>query len=239
MDKRNFDDDFDLDAYLQDLLGEEYEQKIEEAELDTTWEEDRLLEEPPAPAPQPKVATGPAPKVSAARSGIYDWVQCIVVALLLSVFLFVFVGRVIGVVGDSMNNTLFSGDKVIVSNLFYTPEYGDIVILTSPTFGNGNEPIVKRIIATEGQTIDIDFETGTVTVDGQVLQESYIAEPTYTYEGVDFPVTVPEGCVFVMGDNRNASTDSRNPSIGMVDTRCILGKVYLRILPIERFGTVG
>ena len=139
-----------------------------------------------------------------------------------------------------MQPTLQEGDNVVVSNLFYTPKAGDIVIITKESFSA--EPIVKRIIATEGQTVDIDFEKGIVYVDGKALDEPYIAELTHLYEGVAFPVTVPENSVFVMGDNRNESSDSRNPDIGMIDEGCILGKVYCIVIPagwdFSRFGSV-
>ena len=100
-------------------------------------------------------------------------------------------------------------------------------------------PIVKRVIATKGDTVDIDFSTGTVSVNGEVLEESYIAEPTTTQYDITFPQTVPEGCIFVMGDNRNHSTDSRYGQLGMVDTRYVIGKVLMRIFPFREIGTVS
>ena len=138
--------------------------------------------------------------------------------------------------GTSMLQTLQNKDKVVMSNLFYTPEYGDIVVIKTDFFGD--TPIVKRIIATAGQTIDINFETGTVTVDGVVLEEDYINTPTNDREDFNGPITVPEGYVFVMGDNRDYSTDSRSSYVGLVDTRRILGKVYWVIIPgIDEDGT--
>ena len=101
------------------------------------------------------------------------------------------------------------------------------------------KPLIKRIIALEGQAVDIDFKTGVVTVDGQVLDEPYISTPTTVYEGVDFPVTVPEGTVFVMGDNRQNSTDSRSEMVGFIDTRYILGKAIFRIFPFNTFGLLS
>ena len=109
-------------------------------------------------------------------------------------------------------------------------EPGDIVIIRKESFKDG-EPIVKRVIATEGQTVDIDFTAGAVYVDGQLLEEDYIRQPTYLEEGLEFPVTVPEGCVFVMGDNRNDSDDSRDPELGPVDTRQILGRAVFLLFP--------
>ena len=167
--------------------------------------------------------------INSAKMELYDWVQCLVAALLCGILLFVFIGRIIGVDGTSMLQTLQNKDKVVMSNLFYTPEYGDIVVIKTDFFGD--TPIVKRVIATEGQTIDIDFKTGTVTVDGAVLEEDYINTPTTDRENFEGPVTVPEGYVFVMGDNRDYSTDSRSSYVDLVDTRRILGKVYWVIIP--------
>ncbi len=160
---------------------------------------------------------------------LYDWLQCIVSAILCGILVFVFVGRVIGVDGSSMLDTLRDRDKVIMTNLFYTPKYGDIVVIKTEAFGE--TPLVKRVIATQGQTIDIDFETGEVSIDERVIIEDYIRGTTS--ERLDFkgPVTVPKGFVFVMGDNRNASTDSRDELVGMVDTRQILGKVLFILIP--------
>lgn len=160
---------------------------------------------------------------------LYDWLQCIVSAILCGILIFVFVGRIIGVDGTSMLQTLQDQDKVIMSNLFFTPSYGDIVVIKTEAFGD--TPIVKRVIATAGQQIDIDFSTGKVTVDGKELQEPYINDLTRRRENFQGPVTVPEGKIFVMGDNRNASTDSRSSYVGMVDTRQILGKVLLVLIP--------
>ncbi len=171
-----------------------------------------------------------------ARSEVYDWLQCIVSALLVCVLVFVFGARMIGVVGSSMVDTLHDGDRIIISNLFYTPKQGDIVVLRKESLRD--DAIVKRIIATEGQTVNIDFEQGIVYVDGVALDEPYIYEPTYTAEDFDGEVTVPEGCVFCMGDNRNASTDSRDNRVGMIDVREILGRVLIRVYPFDAFGTV-
>ncbi len=164
-----------------------------------------------------------------ARNEAYDWIQSIVSALLICVLIFVFIARIISVEGPSMNPTLNDGDKLLVSGLFYTPKQGDIVILRKESFKE--EPIVKRVIAVTGQTIDIDFEKGIVYVDGKALEEDYTAEPTWRTLDFEGPVTVPEGCIFVMGDNRNNSTDSRSDRIGFVDLRYVLGRAYLLLLP--------
>lgn len=181
----------------------------------------------------------------AEKMGLQDWLQCLVIALLVSILLFVFVARIVAVEGTSMVPTFLHTDKVLISDLFYRPSQGDVVVLQTDSYGE--EPLIKRVIAVEGQTIDIDFINGIVYVDGLALDEPYTAAPTY--ERLDFsgPVTVPAGCVFVMGDNRNGSTDSRDDRIGMVDCRCILGKVLFMLQPAadpsgsrdwSRFGNV-
>lgn len=159
---------------------------------------------------------------------IHDLVYLL--AAIIVVFLICF--RVVVVSGTSMYSTLWDGDYLLLlGNVFYTePESGDIIVASKESFKNG-EPIVKRVIATEGQTIDIDFSKGIVFVDGVAIDEPYTYSMTYLDQGMDFPATVPDGCVFVMGDNRMASKDSRDPQIGFVDEREILGKVLLLFLP--------
>ena len=147
---------------------------------------------------------------------LYEWAQALVCSVLAVVLLFTFVIRLIGVDGHSMVPTLQDGDRLLVLNAMLDNdyEYGDIVVLRKDTFLE--EPIVKRVIATEGQTVDIDFVSGAVYVDGELLEEDYINEPTYVEEGTEFPLTVPEGSIFVMGDNRNHSSDSRSSDLGTV-----------------------
>ena len=149
---------------------------------------------------------------------------------ILLVFLLLF--RVVVVSGGSMNQTLFDGDYLLlINNVFYSePKQGDIIVASKESFKDG-EPIIKRVIATEGQWVDIDFNMGVVYVNGTALDEPYTATPTNLYEGVNFPLLVDEGCIFVMGDNRNASKDSRSTEIGQVDKREILGKVIFLALP--------
>ena len=161
----------------------------------------------------------------------YEWVQALVCSVLAVVVLFTFVIRLIGVDGHSMVPTLQDGDRLLVLNsmLYDDYKYGDIVVLRKDTFLE--EPIVKRVIATEGQTVDIDFDEGVVYVDGQALEEDYINERTYLEEGTEFPLTVPEGSIFVMGDNRNRSSDSRDSRLGTVDTRYVIGKAVFLAFP--------
>lgn len=146
--------------------------------------------------------------------------------------------RVVVVVGPSMYNTLVDGDRlVLISGVLYqNPKQGDVIVASKDSFRNG-ECIIKRVIATEGQTVDIDFQLGVVYVDGIALQEDYTYTMTTTPEGMQFPVKVPEGCVFAMGDNRNNSMDSRNPQIGFIDKREILGKAVFLMMPGTDGGT--
>ena len=169
---------------------------------------------------------------------LYEWVQSLVGSVLMVVAIFTFVIRMMGVDGHSMLNTLQHGDRLLVVNsmLYHDYKYGDIVILRK----NGvfdDDPIVKRVIAVEGQTVDIDFAEGIVYVDGEALEEDYIREPTYTAEGTEFPLTVPGGSIFVMGDNRNGSSDSRDYRLGTVDTRYVIGKAAFLIFPGPDYET--
>ena len=171
-------------------------------------------------------------QIGKTRMELYDWLQCIVSAVIAGIFIFVFIGRSIGVDGASMMNTLHNRDRVIMSNLFYTPGNGDIVVFQTPSDTFDGTPLVKRVIAIAGQSIDINFETGDVFVDGMLIDEPYIMERThYNRHRFEGPVMVPDGYVFVMGDNRNSSTDSRDPKVGMIDTRYILGRVHFIAIP--------
>ena len=167
---------------------------------------------------------------------LHDLVYMIVGLMLVFLLLF----RVIVVSGSSMYDTLIDGDYLLLlSNLFYQePEYGDIIVVSKESFDDG-VPIIKRVIATEGQTVDIDFEAGIVYVDGEALQEDYTYTPTNVQEGMTFPLTLQDGCVFAMGDNRNGSLDSRCPDIGQIDRREILGKALFLFLPGTDEGHTG
>ncbi|MDR1260782.1 MAG: signal peptidase I [Oscillospiraceae bacterium] len=169
---------------------------------------------------------------------VYSCVDLIVGAVLMGVLLISFLFRQVGVKGTSMLPTLEENQRLIIAinNGLREIKKGDIVVVNQPNIFK--ESLIKRTIATEGDEIDINFETGTVFVNGVELQEPYINENTYTEEGVEFPQKVPKGCVFVMGDNRNSSTDSRHPLIGMIDTRYIFGKVIFRIWPPNKIGNL-
>ncbi len=186
---------------------------------------------------------------------IFDWYDIIVSAVVVIVLLFTFCFAVVGVDGSSMETTLHGGakdnmtdhaDRLVISNFFYKPKQGDIVVI-SRNYGNAfgeeanmsQEPIIKRVIATEGQTVDIDYKNNKVYVDGKELEEPYVCSPTVEHEnGVSFPLTVEKGHVFVLGDNRAVSLDSRSKSIGQVDVRYILGKALFRIMPLDEFGGI-
>ena len=168
--------------------------------------------------------------------GVLEWYEALISAALVLVLVFSFFFRIIQVDGSSMVPTLVNGDKLIVWGAGYTPQRGDVVIVDSYT--SYGKPLVKRVIAKGGDTISIDYDSGMVMVNGEVLQEDYIAEPTYLGYDVTFPYTVPEGTVFVMGDNRNQSLDSRSTYVGCIDERDILGRVLLCFMPFTDFGVV-
>ena len=165
---------------------------------------------------------------------LHDLVYLLGIGLLVLLLLF----KIVIVSGSSMKNTLIDGDYLLLlSNTFYhDPQYGDIIVASKDTYGNG-KPIVKRVIATEGQTVDIDFNQGIVYVDGAALEEPYVSS-AMLYEGVEFPLTVDEGCLFVMGDNRFVSQDSRSREIGLIDNREVLGKAILLFFPGTDKGNV-
>ena len=171
---------------------------------------------------------------------VYEWLEAIAFALAIVVILFTFVFRVVSVSGPSMQPTLYTKDRIVLNSIFFTPQNGDIVVITQPN-SHDNEPLIKRVIAVEGQTIAIDAENDTVTVDGVVLNENYILEQDIKRAGesYDYPLTIPKGKVFVMGDNRNDSFDSRDPGLGMVEEKYIMGKAIFRIYPFERVGGVS
>ena len=164
---------------------------------------------------------------------IFDLCSSVISAMVIIFIIFTFICRPTSVVGDSMIPTLQNGNWLITTRQSEY-KYGDIVIITQPNIHN--EPLVKRVIATGGQTVDINFTSGQVFVDGKELNEPYINEITHSSSDVIFPVTVPEGCVFVMGDNRNRSSDSRGSGVGFIDTRYILGKAKIRVLPFGDFN---
>ena len=176
---------------------------------------------------------------------LYDWLQMFLGCVVAAVVLFNCVARLTRVDGGSMDTTLQHGEIMLIWSLGYTPKQGDIVVLnkTSVLLPDWTEPraIVKRVIATGGQTVDVDYSTGTVYVDGQPVSEPYLHEEMRRPGAPSMQEThweVPEGSIFVMGDNRNYSTDSRDSLLGTIDTDYILGKAVLALWPLDRFGTV-
>lgn len=204
-------------------------------EREVDWE--REEQNPPAPGRGGKrvARQGQSEPQSPGRE-MYQNVRTLVTVLAVLILVFTFVARIIVVSGPSMENTLQNGDAMLVWSLGYTPEQGDVVVLTKRSYQE--DSIVKRVIATGGQTVDIDYATGTVYVDGVALEEDYIKEQMQvpSYGDMVNHVTVPEGCLFVMGDNRNQSADSRYPEIGIVDERCVIGRVVAVIFPFSNFG---
>lgn len=168
---------------------------------------------------------------------MYDWLESCVFAVVLIVLIFILFLRSATVSGPSMQPTLTDGDRLILQQIGYDdPQYGDIVVVDRTQ--SGEPPIIKRVIGRAGDVINIDFESGQVWRNDELLVEPYIYDYTYLDEGIAFPVTIPEGTVFVMGDNRNHSLDSRSPQIGMVDLRRIMGKAIFRFFPLHQLGPV-
>lgn len=176
--------------------------------------------------------------MDAVKGDLYIWLQAFVLISVAVVLCFTYLGRVVTVSGSSMEPTLRNGDMLLLRSGAGGVEQGDVVVLTREDFLD--EPIVKRVIATEGQTVVIDYTANSVTVDGERLKEPYVVE---VMAQPDFSnpvetVTVPEGEIFVMGDNRNHSSDSRHPGLGTVDLRCVLGEAKAVLLPLGRMKTI-
>lgn len=208
------------------------------------------------PETRPEPPETPKKKPAAESGGwlqsLYEWLQVLVVVLVIIVGAFTFLVSIIGVDGSSMYPTLHDGDLMLVQRIAYSPGQGDVIVLRKDGAFE-NEALVKRIIATGGQTVTIDYDANTVTVDGQVLDEPYL---NYEYDAVygsDFlaqrgdldpawantTFTVPEGSVFVCGDNRNHSSDSRSVYLGMVDERYIIGRVLLVFYPLGHISLIA
>ncbi len=173
-------------------------------------------------------------------SSVFEWIELFVFSFSIVLIIMTFAVRHSPVIGSSMAHTLEENDILLVSDVMYKPEQDDVIVFQSPAVGY-NEPLVKRIIAVGGQEINIDFSTWTVLVDGEKLDETYV-----NYEegrnmlssNIQFPLIIPEGYIFVMGDNRNHSLDSRNSIVGLVDERYIIGRVIFRVYPFDKIGPV-
>ncbi len=180
-------------------------------------------------------------------ANFFDWIKSFLFSLTVVIFVFTLLFRGVTVNGNSMLPTLHSGEYLIISNLFYEPKQGDIVVVQSPHYKNGTEPLIKRIIATEGQTVRINFMTWEVWVDDVLLEEDYILKDEFSMMNCEnmYPdkkgiaeTVVEDDCIFVMGDHRNDSLDSRSDDVGQIDEHYIMGRVLLRITPLDRFGKV-
>lgn len=188
----------------------------------------------PNPQERPALRSRQAPEKESAD--LYYWLHTMTVALVCLVLIFTFLGRLTRVDGASMNNTLEDGELLLVWSLGYHPQQGDIIILNKTIAETlGGDAIVKRVIATGGQTVDIDYDTSTVYVDGVLVEEPYIREYMFPiYE--ETHIQVPEGSIFVMGDNRNESKDSRHSGVGTIDEDYVLGKAMVAIWPLSKIG---
>ncbi len=177
-----------------------------------------------------------APKKPSGFESAFDWIELFMIYFSVGILIILCLFRHSPVVGSSMVPTLHNGDLLIVSQLMYTPECGDMIVCQSETYGL-DKPLVKRVIATAGQTVSIDYENWKVTVDGKVLDEDYVNfEQGTIMKPSDYlteTFTVPKGKLFVMGDNRNHSADSRSSVIGLIDERYVLGKVKLKLYPFS------
>ena len=171
--------------------------------------------------------------------GLLEWIEELILAVIFVAVLFTFVLRVITVTGSSMVPNYNEDDRVAVSSVTFSLNQGDVIVISNVL----DDPIIKRVIATEGQTVDFDYERGAVIIDGEILDDSKFGiengittTPFNSIETVNFPQTVPKGCVFVLGDNRTVSEDSRYKDVGMIDKRNILGKAVFKIFPFSEMG---
>ena len=167
---------------------------------------------------------------------LYETCESIIISLIIIMLVIVFAFRAVTVDGDSMLPNLHNGERLIITNLFYTPEKGDIIVIDKNN--SLDKPLIKRVIATEGDKICIDYSTGDVYVNDELVDEQYIYEKIEPTDGDNIELIIKDGYVFVMGDNRNNSQDSRNNHIGQVNVKNILGKAVLRIYPFNAIGGI-
>jgi len=228
-----------IDEIKKEMLVPEQADDMSANEMPEASELPEFSEEPDGmeePEESEEIVDAEAPATHKSKNNIKKTVLTYLhdLVYLLAVVLLVFLVflRVVVVSGPSMNGTLKNGDYLLLLNGMFFRDYkqGDIIVASKDSFRDG-EPIVKRVIATEGQTVNIDFEEGIVYVDGVALDEPYVSTPTNLYEGTTFPLVVEKGHIFVLGDNRNNSKDSRSPEIGLIDCREVLGKAIFLVFP--------
>lgn len=175
-----------------------------------------------------------------AGAELFEWLQMVLVCVLGAVIAFNCIVRLSVVDGHSMDPTLEHGELMLVWGLGYEPKQGDVIVLNKTTADFlGEAAIVKRVIALEGQSVDIDYVNSVVYVDGVALEEDYILDEMYLPGSPHMQQThfeVPEGEVFVLGDNRNGSSDSRHTGLGTIHTDYIMGRAVAAIWPVGRFG---
>ncbi len=233
----------------------EFDEKIEQKDAEIKAEDEgaeavventeKVAESNETPAENTEKSASSDGEKARPFSDALSWVNNVVVAVVIMLVLNLFVFRSITVDGPSMNDTLIDKDKVLITNLFYEPSFGDIVVIQADKLVNRStnmygEAIIKRVIGVAGDTVKINFEKGEVYRNGELLEEDYIKTlTTRRYNGwleSNKEYVVPDNCVFVMGDNRNVSNDSRNlDDIGFVDKNLIMGRAFVRILPISQF----
>lgn len=205
-----------------------------------------IFEDEPKPEPPKQKQKFLVAGADSFSAGFYDWVRCVLLAVSVVVFCLTFVFRLVEVDGKSMMDTLENADKVVVTDMFYKPHNNDIIVIAHAT--NYSHPIIKRVIATGGQTVKLDYDNEKIIVDGAELSEDYIKGTTFSNNGSKdsnyLPAdengnfVIPEGKLFVLGDNRAVSLDSRSPEIGLIDVNDVIGKAQFVVFPFNRFGNV-
>ncbi|MBR6617332.1 MAG: signal peptidase I [Oscillospiraceae bacterium] len=224
----------------QDVLPEETEAPVDTEETEVQPEE----ETPDEPAKKEK---------GSFLSELLEIAETMIVSVFAVLLLFTYLCRPVTVDGNSMNPTLLNDDRLVMYRMFYEPKRGDIVVVNNhngnllnkegQVISSGyslNENLIKRVVAVEGEELNIDFEAGVVMIDGVPLEEDYINDLTHNNDGAfTYPITIPKGYIFVMGDNRNHSTDSRSSAVGLIAVEDIIGKTYFRYYPLSDIGFVG
>ncbi len=238
---RDNNSDYDLAADINPEMYSISERlKSDDSDYDDYYSHRSVENKPAAKKVPVKAKNGKDYFVSAKQegglAGVYDWIRCIVFAIAIVVICLTFVFRLVDVDGTSMNDTLETNDKVVVTNLFYQPNNNDIVVISHGA--EYKKPIIKRVIAKEGQTLKLDKENDRIIVDGIVIDEPYIKGTTFSgnYGNNEIPDVIPEGKIFVMGDNRQVSLDSRSTEIGLIDVKDVIGKAQIIAFPFNHFG---